>query len=151
MSYRWMPLVSRQTAMSLNRTYHVKVEISGYTFKMYVDDMNTPVITCTDTMPYPFIHGKVGLRSLGTHTHFDNIRVYADAVPVDRNGRQIFGADIRRFKGNSAESIEAFSINGRKLSTPGAGLSCRYKGIVLLRTLNRGDMGTCEKKIWLID
>ncbi|KAA6303002.1 MAG: Non-reducing end alpha-L-arabinofuranosidase BoGH43A [Candidatus Ordinivivax streblomastigis] len=72
-NYGWASLTSAPGTYSTNTTYHIKIVVSGANIKVYVTDMTTPKIDYTDTNP--FISGKVGFRSHGTHAHFDNFSV----------------------------------------------------------------------------
>jgi len=72
-NYGWASLKTASGAYSLNTSYHLKIVALGANIKVYVTDMTTPKIDYTDSSP--IINGKVGFRSCGVHTHFDNLKV----------------------------------------------------------------------------
>ena len=69
-NYSWKQLVSKSASFYSNQVYHVKVEVVGNTFKCYVDNMDKPIITYTDSQP--FISGRAGLRTHSCVACFDN-------------------------------------------------------------------------------
>ncbi len=74
-NYNWKGLVGYSGANhTLNEWYHLKAEVKGANIKIYIDDMENPVIDYTDDDP--FITGKVGLRSFYTTANFDNFEVH---------------------------------------------------------------------------
>jgi hypothetical protein len=81
-SYSWTGLTTATSeAYATNVKYHVKVAAYGANIKVYVQDMETPVIDYTDTAP--FMSGKVGLRvCCDTHVRFDNFSVATAATTV---------------------------------------------------------------------
>ncbi|CAG7651777.1 hypothetical protein PAESOLCIP111_06388 [Paenibacillus solanacearum] len=74
-NYGWTSLTNSAMSIPANTWQHMKVVVSGANIKVYVGDMATPKINYTDTSSNPFTHGKVGLRSMYNHTHFDNFKV----------------------------------------------------------------------------
>jgi hypothetical protein len=61
-----------------NKKYHIKVEAIENVIKVYVDNMNFPVLTYTDTEPDSsqyVVEGFVGVRNYLTHTYFDNFEI----------------------------------------------------------------------------
>jgi xylan 1,4-beta-xylosidase len=79
-NYGWQPLTSASGQYEMNRWYHLRAIIEGDRIKVYVDDMNTPVINYVDSMP--FINGRPGLRSFNTHVQFENFRVTSNTSPT---------------------------------------------------------------------
>jgi len=51
----------------------MKVEVEGATIRCYLDDMDKPLITYTD--PVPFITGRAGFRAHDSQLRFDNFSV----------------------------------------------------------------------------
>jgi hypothetical protein len=74
-NYGWTSLSSVSTPLSTNTWHHMKVVVKGTNIKVYVGDMTNPKIDYEDNSANPFTHGKVGLRSMYKHTHFDNFTV----------------------------------------------------------------------------
>lgn len=84
-NYNWTQLATKSGTYVTNRKYTLKVEVKGADIKVYVDNMETPVIEYTDTRP--FICGKAGLRVCNAHARFDNFSVttLADENPSGIN------------------------------------------------------------------
>ncbi len=76
----WEQLAFSPMNIVPNTRYHMKVVANGSNISVYVNDMNTAAITITDAS---FLSGKVGLRSVDCHTHFDNVAVSPIAVFSD--------------------------------------------------------------------
>jgi hypothetical protein len=68
----WTELSSYTMTISLNTTYHVKVEANGSSIKVYVTDMTTPKITYTDST---WTSGLIGIRTYACGAKVDNISV----------------------------------------------------------------------------
>lgn len=75
MNYNWKFLAGSAQSYSTNTWHHIKVVVSGTNIKVFVGDMASPKIDYTDTSLNPFTHGKIGVRTLNKHAHFDNISV----------------------------------------------------------------------------
>ncbi|MCU4163972.1 family 43 glycosylhydrolase [Carboxylicivirga caseinilyticus] len=74
-NYNWQGLANYSgTTHNIGQWYHLKAEVRGANIKIYIDDMDHPVIDYTDADP--FITGKVGLRSYYTNANFDNFTIY---------------------------------------------------------------------------
>lgn len=69
-NFGWQPLVTVPASVDASMPHHFKVEVTGDTFRCYLDDMDTPVITYTDNEP--FITGRAGFRVHGSIIRFDN-------------------------------------------------------------------------------
>jgi hypothetical protein len=82
-NYNWTQLATKSGTYAANTKYTLKVEVQAGNIKVYVDNMETPQITYTDTQP--FICGKVGLRVCNAHVRFDNFSVTTreDEKPVN--------------------------------------------------------------------
>lgn len=76
MNYSWNFIKGSPQKYATDTWYHMKVVVKDTNIKVYVDDMDQPKIDYTDNSLNPFTHGKVGLRTAGKHTHFDNFKVY---------------------------------------------------------------------------
>jgi GH43 family beta-xylosidase len=79
-SYSWTLLATSPGSYALNTTYHVKIAAYGANIKVYVQDMEAPVLDYTDDNP--FTSGKVGFRVHRTHVRFDNLSVATPDNPV---------------------------------------------------------------------
>jgi hypothetical protein len=73
-NYNWKELTSVSGNYQRNRWYTVVAEMSGNTIRIYVDDMQVPVLEYTDN-DNPFICGKAGLRSHFSTISFDNFEI----------------------------------------------------------------------------
>lgn len=72
-NYNWVQLATGSGSFVLNKKYSLKVIVSGANIKVFVDNMNTPLIDYNDLSP--FVSGKVGLRSFNSNIRFDNFSV----------------------------------------------------------------------------
>ena len=72
-NYSWTQLTSASGSYVTNRKYTLRAVVAGDNIKIFVDNMDSPVINYTD--PDPFINGKVGLRVHNANINFDNFTV----------------------------------------------------------------------------
>jgi len=72
-NFGWQSLASAPKAIDPGVPHHMKVEVEGATIRCYLDDMESPLITYTDSKP--FITGRAGLRVHDTNMQFDNFIV----------------------------------------------------------------------------
>lgn len=72
-NYGWQALMSVNHNINLSVPHHMKVEVEGSTFRCFLDDMEKPLITYTDTQP--FITGRAGFRAHDSRIRFDNFIV----------------------------------------------------------------------------
>ncbi len=78
MANSWTPLASAPVAVPLNTTLHLKVEIAGSTFRIFVNREPQPRIAWVDST---FTRGQIGVRAFQTDAQFDNV-TYSNAVPL---------------------------------------------------------------------
>ena len=85
----WHSLATASMKINKNQWYHLKIWAKGADIKVYVDDMDTPEITCSDAS---FTAGSIGVRSYNALARWDNISVASldeTAIPVIKTGRKI--------------------------------------------------------------
>ncbi|MEV4637532.1 glycoside hydrolase family 43 protein [Actinoplanes sp. NPDC049548] len=70
--YNWRQLASAPMPVARGTRYHLRVQATGSTIKVYADDMTTPRLTVTDTT---FTTGTTGVRVFNTAAAFDNVAV----------------------------------------------------------------------------
>ncbi|MBP3964757.1 family 43 glycosylhydrolase [Paenibacillus lignilyticus] len=75
----WTYLTSASFTVTPGTTYHMKVVASGTSIKIYVTNMDTPVVTFTDSS---YSSGGIGLRTFNSAVSFDNLV----ATPVFADG-----------------------------------------------------------------
>ncbi|MDP9793679.1 hypothetical protein J2S43_002191 [Catenuloplanes nepalensis] len=68
----WTPLAAAPLAVTPGRPYHLRVEATGSTLRVFVDDLTTPRITVTDAT---FSSGRSGVRVFDTSASFDNLAI----------------------------------------------------------------------------
>jgi hypothetical protein len=78
MADSWNALGSAPTTVPLNTPIHLKVEIAGSNFRIFVNREPQPKITWTDST---FRRGQIGVRAFQTDAMFGNI-TYSNAVPL---------------------------------------------------------------------
>ncbi|WP_077328853.1 family 43 glycosylhydrolase [Virgibacillus siamensis] len=78
-NYGWTYLtgVATSEALKLNKKYHLKVVVNGTNIKVYLDDMDRPLIDYDDNSSIPFTHGKAGVRTSNGTAVFDNFEIYS--------------------------------------------------------------------------
>ncbi len=107
-NYNWTQLASKNMTITTGKTYHLKVEAAGNTYKCYVDDMSAPVITYTDALP--FISGRVGFRTHNSTATFDN---FVLTPASDTSTGIVYPSENGVSDGT--ETVEAFTVYGVKV------------------------------------
>ena len=69
-NYGHEELVTKEMQVDVNKPHSIKVEAIGTTVKIYVDNLENPIITFDDGENYPYTHGKVGLASANNQAKF---------------------------------------------------------------------------------
>ena len=72
-NFGWQALQTVNHSIDISKPHHMKVEVEGATIRCYLDDMDSPLITYTD--PVPFITGRAGFRAHDSVLRFDNFLV----------------------------------------------------------------------------
>ncbi len=72
-NFGWQALSTVSHSIDISKPHHMKVEVEDATIRCYLDDMEKPLITYTD--PVPFITGRAGFRAHDSVLRFDNFRV----------------------------------------------------------------------------
>ncbi len=72
-NFGWQALSTVSHNIDISKPHHMKVEVEGATIRCYLDDMDKPLITYTD--PVPFITGRAGFRAHDSQLRFDNFSV----------------------------------------------------------------------------
>ncbi|WP_172840499.1 family 43 glycosylhydrolase [Virgibacillus phasianinus] len=77
-NYKWELLTSVPMELSIDDVHHMKVEVDGANVKVFVENMEKPIIDYEDISQQPFTHGKAGLRVHNNAGSFDNFVVTPD-------------------------------------------------------------------------
>jgi hypothetical protein len=77
-SNTWSPLTTASISVLTNTWHHLRVNLQGSRFSLFVDNLTTPLITCTDTN---FYRGQIGVRAFQCNAQFDNV-TFSNAVPL---------------------------------------------------------------------
>jgi xylan 1,4-beta-xylosidase len=72
-NYNYEFLAQKAGSYSIDTWYKLAVTVKGNSIKVFVDDMENPVIDYTDNTP--FLNGKAGLRVFNSDVLFDNFMV----------------------------------------------------------------------------
>ena len=107
----------------------------GNTFKCYVNDMTTPVITYTDALP--FISGRVGFRTHNSTATFDN---FVLTPASDTSSGILLPSGYGTSDGT--ETVEAFTVYGVKVASASdrAALKAMLpKGIYIIKGDGKAD------------
>ena len=107
-NFGWQALTTVNHVMDLSVPHHMKVEVEGSTFRCYLDDMEKPLITYTDTRP--FITGRAGFRAHDSRIRFDNFVVTPKAKPDGVRPPLTPGASA------SAAPLQLYDLQGQQLS-----------------------------------
>ena len=84
----WEPLRAVDAPLEADKPHHVKVIAKGDAFRIYVDDMRTPVLEQRDGS---FASGGIGLRTYAAAARFDDVRLDGRVV-ADFSGADAAGA-----------------------------------------------------------
>ena len=88
-SNAWSAVTSAPTSVLTNTWHHLRVNLKGSQFTLFVDNLTTPLISFTDTN---FYRGQIGVRAFQCNARFDNV-TYSNAVPLrlqlKRTGNQL--------------------------------------------------------------
>ncbi|HEY1683438.1 MAG TPA: beta-L-arabinofuranosidase domain-containing protein [Tepidisphaeraceae bacterium] len=87
----WHELTNTPAMLQQNGPHHLRVVARGDTFRIYVDDMDSPLITQTDNK---FPVGSVGLRAYSTTAQFTDIKLNGQSVSLTNS------ADWQPFSGS---------------------------------------------------
>jgi GH43 family beta-xylosidase len=79
-NYNFKELTSTALTDMVGNWQHMKVVASGTRIKVYVGDMENPLIDYTDQSDSAFMHGKIGVRSLNSESSIDNFTVMPNPV-----------------------------------------------------------------------
>jgi hypothetical protein len=74
-NYNFQGLAGTMLTGTVGNWQHMKVVASGTRIKIYVGDMEKPLIDYTDQSETAFTHGKVGVRSFNSESLIDNFTV----------------------------------------------------------------------------
>lgn len=106
-NYNWEGLAFNAQAMNANQWYKVRVVGVGPIIKVFVNDMNTPVIEFFDTKP--ILSGKAGLRVFDADASFDNFQtmgVDCFGTPGGTAYQDVCGACVGGLSGNSTADAD---------------------------------------------
>ena len=100
----------------------MKVEVEGATIRCYMDNMDEPLITYTDTKP--FITGRAGFRAHSSCIRFDNFVV----TPAEKKETTIQPLQITE----EGAQPTLYNLQGQKCS----GIVGQPKGIYIIKEGN---------------
>lgn len=121
-NYGWQTLASAPATVDPAVTHHMKVEVEGATIRCYMDNMDEPLITYTDTKP--FITGRAGFRAHNSCIRFDNFVV----TPAEKKETAIQPLQITE----EGAQPTLYNLQGQKVS----GIVGQPKGIYIIKEGN---------------
>ncbi|HEY8399819.1 MAG TPA: family 43 glycosylhydrolase, partial [Cytophagaceae bacterium] len=83
-NYDWKGLNFKAQTLTPGQWYKLRVVVKEANIKVYLNDMDTPVIDYFDADP--FISGKAGIRAFNAQLAFDNFNVYGFDCNGELNG-----------------------------------------------------------------
>lgn len=83
----WHEISNTPAMLSQNGSHHLRVVAAGNTFCIYVDDMDTPLVSQTDDK---FRAGSIGLRTYSTTARFSDIKLNGQPIPLSESDWQPF-------------------------------------------------------------
>lgn len=119
-NYGWQTLASAAATVDPAVTHHMKVEVEGATFRCYMDNMDEPLITYTDTNP--FITGRAGFRTHNSCIRFDNFVV----TPAEKEKTAI--QPLPTTEEEDAQQI-FYNLQGQKVSD----IAGQPKGVYIIK------------------
>jgi hypothetical protein len=69
-NYAWQPIASQKKEIEAGKLHHIRVEAKGAQFRVWVDDMTTPVLEARDEA---FQNGALGVRSYSSKAAFGKL------------------------------------------------------------------------------
>lgn len=87
-NYNFEYLTGTALSDTVDTWQHMKVVVSGANIKIYVGDMNQPLIDYTDRSSTAYTHGKVGVRSFFAESLIDNFTVKPNSVVMKEHEDQ---------------------------------------------------------------
>lgn len=121
-NYGWQTLASAPATVDPAVTHHMKVEVEGATIRCYMDNMDEPLITYTDTKP--FITGRAGFRAHSSCIRFDNFVV----TPAEKKETAI--QPLQTTEEGAQPTL--YNLQGQK----GSGIVGQPKGIYIIKEGN---------------
>jgi hypothetical protein len=70
----WQPLASQGKALDPDKMHHIRIEARGAQFRVWVDDMETPILEASDDT---YKSGKLGIRSYSNRSAFGKLSARA--------------------------------------------------------------------------
>ena len=124
-NFGWQALSSVSHSIDISKPHHMKVEVEGATIRCYLDDMEKPLITYTD--PVPFITGRAGFRAHDSVLRFDNFVV----TPKPGIPTAIIAPEASSAEGENASApVRYYNLMGQPISsgTQPQGIYIRTQG-----------------------
>ena len=124
-NFGWQALSSVSHSIDISKPHHMKVEVEGATIRCYLDDMEKPLITYTD--PVPFITGRAGFRAHDSVLRFDNFVV----TPKPGIPTAIVAPEASSAEGDNASApVRYYNLMGQPISsgTQPRGIYIRTQG-----------------------
>ena len=124
-NFGWQALSSVSHSIDITKPHHMKVEVEGATIRCYLDDMEKPLITYTD--PVPFITGRAGFRAHDSVLRFDNFVV----TPKPGIPTAIVAPEASSAEGDNASApVRYYNLMGQPISsgTQPRGIYIRTQG-----------------------
>ena len=111
-NFGWQALSSVSHSIDISKPHHMKVEVEGATIRCYLDDMEKPLITYTD--PVPFITGRAGFRAHDSVLRFDNFVV----TPKPGIPTAIVAPEASLAEGDNASApVRYYNLMGQPISS----------------------------------
>lgn len=104
-NYNWERLAISSTNVTLNTWYHLRSVIDGDRIRVYLDDMEDPIIDYTD--PDPLINGMAGLRSYNTGVRYNNLHITSSLLTstIEESRVSDSAAGVKIFPNPSSDNI----------------------------------------------
>ena len=120
-NFGWQALSTVSHTIDLSQPHHMKVEVEGATIRCYLDDMEKPLITYTD--PIPFITGRAGFRAHDSVLRFDNFIV----TPANSNPTAVQAPEANCSMTDDASGpVRYYNMKGQPISSACLSSSCMY-------------------------
>ena len=120
-NFGWQALSTVSHSIDISKPHHMKVEVEGATIRCYLDDMEKPLITYTD--PVPFITGRAGFRAHDSVLRFDNFVVTPKACdPTGIEVPRAVSSDV----GNASAPVRYYNLMGQPIGAGKAALQGLY-------------------------
>lgn len=114
-NYNWERLAIVSASVVPETWYHIRALIEGDRIRVYLEDMQDPIIDYTD--PDPLINGMAGLRSYNTGVRYNNFRITSSLLTSSREESRdpVQGSEVLIYPNPASDQVTIwFGSSGKR-------------------------------------